>query len=183
MLENVIGKRYAVALSGSIKDDFKLQPALEHLRSLVQAFEVEPSLTSFFAHPSIPMDKKEALLSKLCDRFKVDDGVRNLVKMLNERKKVLFLENIADYFESVVDNRLNQVRVRVLSACPLEKKQSQKLESSLQRILNKNILIETEVNESLIGGLALEVGSVVVDATIKNRLAQLKRSIEQEEVG
>ena len=97
-------------------------------------------------------------------------------------ERILFLKNISDYFESVVDERLNQVRVSVISAHPLTDENIEKLKTGLNRILGKTVLIETTEDQSLIAGIQLQVGDQVADATIKNRLAILKRTIEKEEV-
>ena len=182
MIENVVSKRYAKALSGSIADESMLNRALENLKDFGDAFESDRQLERFFSHPGISEAKKNALVSQLCDRLQAESVVRNLLAMLTQRRKILFLKNIAGYFESVVDERLNQVRVNVTSAYPLTSKNIDKLETGLSRILGKTIRIETSEDQSLIGGIQLQVGDQVADATIKNRLAILKRTIEKEEV-
>ena len=182
MIGNVISKRYAKALSGSIADESILNRALENLKDFGDAFEADRQLEHFFSHPGISEAKKNALVSQLCDRLKAENVVRNLLAMLTQRRKILFLKNIAGYFEAVVDERLNQVRVNVTSAHPLTSENIEKLEVGLNRILGKTILIVTREDQTLIGGIQLQVGDQVADATIKNRLAILKRTIEREEV-
>ena len=182
MIENVISKRYARALSGSISDESSLRRALENLKDFGGAFGADRQLERFFSHPGISVAKKNALVSELCDRLKTENVVRNLLGILVQRRKILFLKNIADYFESVVDERLNQVRVSVISAHPLTDENIEKLKTGLNQILGKTVLIETTEDESLIAGIQLQVGDQVADATIKNRLAILKRTIEKEEV-
>ena len=182
MIGNVISKRYAKALSGSIADESILNRALENLKDFGDAFEADRQLERFFSHPGIPEAKKNALVSQLCDRLKAENVVRNLLAMLTQRRKILFLKNIAGYFEAVVDERLNQVRVNVTSAHPLTSENIEKLEVGLNGILGKTILIVTREDQTLIGGIQLQVGDQVADATIKNRLAILKRTIEKEEV-
>ncbi|KMP11108.1 ATP synthase F1 subunit delta [Candidatus Nitromaritima sp. SCGC AAA799-C22] len=182
MIENVISKRYAKALSDSIEDEGLLHRAQENLRAFREAFEADRQLGRFFSHPGISVEKKNDLVREFCDRVQAENVVRNLMAMLTERKKVLFLKNIADYFDLVVDERLNQVRVHVTSAHPLTKDNIDKLKTGLKRILGKTVLIDTREDASLIGGIQLQVGDQVADATIKNRLAILKRTIEKEEV-
>ena len=181
MIENVISKRYAKALSGSIADESALRRALDNLKDFGSAFETDRQLERFFSHPGISVAKKNALVGQLCDRLKAENVVRNLLALLIQRRKILFLKNIADYFESVVDQRLNQIRVSVISAHPLTDENIEKLKVGLKQILGKTILIETSEDQTLIGGIQLQVGDQVADATIKNRLAILKRTIEKEE--
>lgn len=182
MIENQIGKRFADALSNSITDDKRLQTALENLRWFQDAFKTEPDLNRFFIHPTFPQENKAALVKEMCDRVSALDEVRNLLKLLVDRNKMMFLKNIAEFFENAVAKRLSQVRVNVVSAYPLTDSQLKKLQSNLEKILGKSAIIEASIDDSLIGGLRLNVGSLVADATLKNSLALMKRSIEQEEV-
>jgi len=182
MIENLIGKRYAEALSSSVKDDSRLDSVLENLQALQGAFEVQGQLSGIFANPAIPLEKKNNLVEALCDRLKVEQGVRNLMLMLSERNKVLFLKNISEDFETIVDRRLNQVRVSVRSADKLTNANIERLRSALSDNFGKTVLIDTHVDESLIGGVQLKIGDQVADATIKNRLTLLKQILEKEEV-
>ena len=74
------------------------------------------------------------------------------------------------------------MRVNVTSAHPLTKPNMDRLKAALNEILGKTILIDTDVDESLIGGIMLRIGDQVADDTIRNRLEILKRTIENEEV-
>jgi len=122
------------------------------------------------------------VVREICSRLEVDEKVANMMTLLNERGKVLFLGKIVEYFEQVVDRRLNQTRVQVTSAHPLTTENIDRLKTALNKILGKTILIDTEVDESLIGGIMLRIGDQVADDTIRNRLEILKRTIEKEEV-
>ncbi len=182
MIENLIGKRYAEALSDSVKEDSLLNPVLENLQACKSAFDTQEKLVRFFSHPTISLDKKTGMAKALCDRLKVEQAVCNLMVLLSERKKILFLGKITEFFEKIVDQRLNQVRVSVRSAHKLTKANIERLRSALAGILGKAVLIDVHIDESLIGGVQLKIGDQVADATIKNRLTLLKQKLEKEEV-
>ena len=74
------------------------------------------------------------------------------------------------------------MRVQVTSAHHLTTANTDRLKAALNKILGKTILIDTEVDESLIGGIMLRIGDQVADDSIRNRLEILKRTIENEEV-
>ncbi len=182
MLENQVGKRYAEALSGNISDTAMLEKALEKLRSFDEAIKTGQELARFFEHPSIPSEKKKNVIQELCSRLAVEEHVSSLMVLLNERGRIEYLGKIIEYFEQVVDRRLNRMRVHVISAHPLTPANTDRLKAALNKILGKTILIDTEVDESLIGGIMLRIGDHVADDTIRNRLDILKRTIENEEV-
>ncbi len=182
MLENQIGKRYAEALSGSITDGDVLEKALGNLKSFQGVMNAEKQLPSFFGHPSIATEKKKNVVQEICRRLQVEDKVSMMLVMLNERGKILYLEKIVEYFEKAVDRRLSRERVQVIAAYPLTDENVDRLKVALNKIIGKTILIDTEVDESLIGGIMLRIGDQVADDTIRNRLKMLKRTIEKEEV-
>lgn len=182
MIENLIGKRYAEALSGGVKEDSLLDVVLGNLRALQGAFEGESQLSGFFANPAVPLQKKNDMVGALCDRLKVERAVRNLALLLSERNKILFLKNISENFETIVDRRLNQIRAFVRSADKLSTGDVDRLRSALSDNFGKTVLIDARVDESLIGGVQLRIGDQVVDATVRNRLTLLKHKLEKEEV-
>ncbi|CAI2718065.1 ATP synthase F1 subunit delta [Nitrospina watsonii] len=182
MIENQIGKRFSEALSSSIQDDTRLQEALDHVCDLDDAIESDPKLPKFFLHPSVSDKKKLEFVMSLCDAIPAGKEVRKLAEMLVQRNKMTYLKNVREYFDKTVADRLNQVRVKIVSAYPVSEEQLNKLKSSLDQALGKSAVIESQVDESLLGGVRVSIGSWVADATIKNRLALLRRSIEKEEV-
>ncbi len=179
MLENAIGKRYADALSRSIPDDSKLDGALEHLNSLNQAFTDQPELKRFFSHPGIPLDRKEEMVRNLCSQMNIGTEILNLALMLTERLKILFLGSIVAHFEKAVDARLNQVRVSAVGTYALDADQVNRLTEALNRILGKKIIIETRVDASILGGLIVQIGDQVADASLRNSLSIMKQAIEK----
>ena len=181
MIENQIGKRFAEALSDAIQDTAALNPALEALKALREGFETEPHLGRFFIHPGIPEERKQALARELCDRLGAPEPVRRLVGILVDRQKMPCIRNIAEYFEEFVDHRLNRIRVKVVSAHPIGQGELDKLKTSLERLLGKTTILESTEDPSVLGGLRLVVGSQVADATLQNRLAQLRHAIRNEE--
>lgn len=182
MIENIIGKRYAEALSSSIKEDSRLSSALENLTDVCGAFEGNPKLARFFANPAISDENKLGFLKDLGGRMDMQPEVKNLLAMLVERRKVLNLKNVLEFFQVTVDQRLGRVRAQISSANELGDKQVKGLTESLEKITGKDVLVETVIDESLIGGIVLRMGSMVADASVKNRLATMKRYIQKEEV-
>ena len=182
MIENIIGKRYAEALSSSIEEDSRLSSALGNLVEICDVFEEDPKLARFFANPAISDENKMGFLQDLGERIKIEPEVKNLLAMLVERRKILRLKNILEFFQGTVDQRLGRVRVKISSASALDDQQVGNLTESLRNITGKDVLVETAIDEGLIGGIVLRMGSLVADASVKNRLATMKRYIQKEEV-
>ena len=182
MIENIIGKRYAKALSFSIDNDLRLSSALGNVENLWDTFHNVPELGVFFSHPGIQIEKKVAMINDLCDKIVVELEVRNLLLTLLARQKIFNLKNVLEHFRNSVDDRLNQIRASVISAFPLEELHIKRISTMLETAYGKKVLIETFVDESIIGGIILRIGGLVADASMKNRLSKMKRYLEKGEV-
>ncbi len=182
MIENIIGKRYAEALSSSIQEDSRLSSALENLTDICGIFQEDSQLARFFSNPAISDENKMGFLKDLEGQLEIEPEVKNLLALLVERRKILRLKNVLEFFQVTVDQRLSRVRAQINSAEELSNKQIENLTESLRKITGKDVLVETVVDESLIGGIVLRMGSLVADASVKNRLAIMKRYIQKEEV-
>ncbi|GIT64933.1 MAG: hypothetical protein Ct9H300mP23_05600 [Nitrospinota bacterium] len=78
------------------------------------------------------------MLLKNFAALQIGNKIGNLLVLLNERGKIIFLEKIIEYFEQVVDRRLNQIRIHVTSAHTLTDVNIDRLKTALNKILEKN---------------------------------------------
>ena len=86
-------------------------------------------------------------------------------------------EDVLDHFIHIARERLNLVDAEVISAVPLTPRQMQIIEIRLIRMLKKQINLAATVDQSLIGGIRIIVGSVVIDDSIKRKLSDMRNSI------
>ena len=96
-----------------------------------------------------------------------------------EHNNILILSDITKHFEYLVETNSNLVNMAITSATELSAEEVEHIKSNIESQLNKKIDVRTEIDKSLIGGVRLRVGNIVIDNTISRRLDMLKNTLTQ----
>jgi F-type H+-transporting ATPase subunit delta len=139
----------------------------------------------FLAHPTLTDEQK---LGFLTDLFKATGGKasilagsseqgNNFLKLLLEYGRVAVLPEIAQHFEALKANVENTVDVTVTSAVPMSAAQQKAVTAALEKRLGRAVRLETEIDETLIGGAVIRAGDVVIDGSLRSRLEGLSNAL------
>ncbi len=142
-------------------------------------------VTKFLANPKLTDDER---LSFLTDLFASAGGKtsilaggnkhgKNFLKLLLEYERVAVLPEIADHFDALKANIENTVDVTVTSASPLSAAQQKAITKALKDRLGREVNLETEIDENLIGGAVISAGDVVIDGSLRARLEGLSNAL------
>lgn len=101
----------------------------------------------------------------------------NFVRILAENKRLPLLPEISALFEQMKANQEKSIKVEVASAFPLEKDLSDRLAQALRGKLQREVTIDTVVDKSLLGGVVVRAGDVVIDGSVRGRLAKLAKAM------
>ena len=139
----------------------------------------------FLARPALTDEEK---LSFLTDLFRSAGGKtsilaggskqgNNFLKLLLEYGRVAVLPEISLHFEVLKANIENTVDVTVTSAAPMSAAQQEAVSSALKERLGRSVRLETEIDETLIGGAVIRAGDVVIDGSLRSRLEGLSNAL------
>lgn len=122
--------------------------------------------------PRITRAERGRLVLDICgDRL--DDGARNLVRLLAENGRLQLLEEIAAQYEALRAQAEGRLDAHVTSARELTQAQQKAIAESLSKRLEREIRLHCDVDESLIGGAVIRAGDLVIDGSLKGRLQRL----------
>lgn len=176
-----IAKRYATALLRVTKDSGDLNQVSDELDRINQEIQGHPNLKTALESPVVVPSKKQAILAKLQEKLGLSPEVFNLVKILIDQDRMITLPMLVLVFRDMADEELGQVRVKVKVAVDLGPEEV-KLKGVLEKALGKKVLLETSLDPGLLGGLWVQVGDRVFDATLKRDLERIKENIAKQAV-
>jgi len=144
-------------------------------RRLAQVREVlsDPEVARVLTNPTIATEQRMALVTDLFDGVEAT----NLAKLLIESNRVRDVEGIAEEFQRLADEAAGRVRATVTTAVELSSKDRDRVAEELSRRLGKEIRLHVEVDPTILGGLKLQYGDHLVDASVATRLQQLRRRL------
>ena len=177
MISFVLAKRYAQAVIDLAREENIIAEVSGDLEDVVGLFEESPDLAFIFADPTISIQKKKDILSVILDKAGVLDLTKRFVYVLLEKNRIVGIEEIAAAYRNIADTIHNRVRTRVVVAFPLGKGDEKKVREALSKLTGKEVILEIEVDENILGGVVAYVGSQVYDWSLANQLEQVKDSL------
>jgi len=172
---DIVAQRYAKALFalGQQEGMAKLEQYGENLSALEGVLEDSPELVRLFHIPVISVAEKQKVLSQVLDKLDVDP--------MAEKERLPLFEEIAEAFGKLLDEAWGVVRGKLLTAVSLSKEQQAGILARLEKQTSKQIALKFEVDPSILGGVVLQVGDNVLDASLRAQLAILRDIIKRGE--
>ena len=169
-----VARRYARALLDAAGPD--ADQVLEQLEGLSRYLESQPELFATLSSPALSHAQRMSLVDTVINNAPgIQPVVANLLKLLNDRNRFGSVPFIARQFRDMVDSRMGRVRGSVTSASKLGDAQVAALKTQLEALTQRNVVLETKVDASLIGGVVAQVGSRMYDGSLRSQLAELGR--------
>jgi F-type H+-transporting ATPase subunit delta len=165
--------RYAKAILETAVSSGKANKVNEDMKSIIAAVNSSADLKDFMGSPIITSEVKMNVLSEVFGSVQAD--TKSLFRLLQENKRFQILEAIATQFNAQFDE-MNGVEVaKVTTAFPITADLEAKILAKATSISTKKITIQNTVDPSIIGGFILRIGDKQYNASVLNRLQELKR--------
>jgi len=112
--------------------------------------------------------------------IKVDPEIERFLKFLVERRRIQYIKEIVIMYQELLDEELNIARGEVITAYPLSSEEKKELEEVLKEYLKKEVILESKVDEEIIGGIKIKIGDLIFDGSLKTQLGKFKEIIKGE---
>ena len=182
MKQLILAKRYAKAIFSLGKEQGKVETYAETLNAIADLFvdsalEVEDALTN----PLYPLEARQKVMAKIAKAVDADRIMSTFLNLLIEKKRVDVLPEIASAVQEMLDRAENISHGSVISAIEIDSALLEKIQATLENITGNKVILETQVDPSIIGGIVAKVGDLVLDGSIRTQLNGLKESIKGRE--
>ncbi len=174
-----IASRYASALFG-LSDEQDDIPALEkNVRILKQALDESADLNRLILSPIYSRDQQRSAIVAIAKKLSLSGIMTNTLALMAEKRRLFIAPTFLSVLEDLIAESKNEITAEILSAKALTKGQLDKLAKSLKSNFSKDIKINAAVDETLIGGMIVKVGSRMIDSTIQAKLNSLQNVMKE----
>jgi F-type H+-transporting ATPase subunit delta len=172
-----IARVYARALFEVAQEHDVLDEVREQLGAFADALNDNRDLAVFFFSPYFSVPEKKDGLGRAVDG--ANPAMENFLEALIERHRMPAIFRIRSEFESLWEEERRLLPVRVTSAVELDDALVRDLGKRIGEQVDREIEISSEVDPDILGGVVLRVGNVILDASIRSRLEQLRKQVAQ----
>ncbi len=174
-----IAGRYAQALFELAKDA-KALPALEaDTDALAAALDTSADLSSMIASPIIGRDEQAGAMAAVAAKMGLSSLTSNTLALMASKRRLFVLPQLVSDLRARIADEKGEMTADVISAATLSAAQSAKLAATLKASVGKTVKLNTTVDESLIGGLIVKLGSTMIDTSVKAKLASLQNAMKE----
>jgi F-type H+-transporting ATPase subunit delta len=140
------------------------------------AVVVDDALSVLLDDPQLTAEKQAELFIRVCGD-KLDEAGKNFVHHLTQNKRLSVLPDVAVLFEKLLAEYQRRQDVKVTSAFELSAEEQDKLKQALAKKLGKEVNLQSDVDKSLIGGVVIRAGDLVIDSSVRGQLQQLAQTL------
>ncbi len=173
-----IASRYARALFDLAKETKKLK-ALETDVSILGELLSSDDFTAMINSPLVSRDAQETAVAAIAKKAKLSALTGNTLGLMAQKGRLFVVPAVANELAALIAEEKGEVTAEVTAAKALTKAQSDKLAKTLKATVGKDVKINTTVDESIIGGLIVKVGSKMIDTSISSKLNALQNSMKE----
>jgi F-type H+-transporting ATPase subunit delta len=172
-----VAQVYARALFEVAKEHKQLDEMRDQLNQFVAALDEHRQMAVFFFSPYFSTDEKKSALKRSVEG--ADPFFMNFLEALLEHHRMPVVFRIRSEYEQLWDEENKQLPVQITSAVALDEKTVKGIGDRISERTGQTVELSSTVDPDLIGGIVLRVGNVILDASIRNRLNQLRKTVAQ----
>jgi F-type H+-transporting ATPase subunit delta len=173
-----IADRYATAVFEIAKEGKKVKALETDLASLTDALTVD-DFSNLISSPMISREEQAGAIVALAKKMKLSPTVANTLNLMATKRRLFVLPQLVTRLREIIAEDKGEVTAEVVTAKALTKTQADKLAKTLKASVGKVVTLNATVDESLIGGLVVKVGSKMIDTSIKSKLDALQNSMKE----
>ncbi|MFC2155070.1 ATP synthase F1 subunit delta [Acidobacteriota bacterium] len=180
MKENSLAKRYASGMIKSVKDEHEYVEIKRELEIFLELLDGNKEFKAGMESNLFSKKQKRELLDVIQKKAKFGEKTFNFLLTMLEQNRLVVLDLIIQYLEELWFERNGVEKLRVFSAVELDEPLEKKLIKNLEQSFDKKIVIEKEVDESLLAGIKIQRGSIFYDFSISGNLRKLRDEMVSE---
>lgn len=175
-MDKLVVKRYAEALFEAAVEMDKLNEFGEQINFVSDVFSQNEELTAIFEHPKLTKADKKEMLDELF-KEQVSVEVLNLCYIMVDKGRNKYIKYVSEEYTKLSNNKLGIVEAKAITAVPMTDEEKEHLQSTLSKKFDKKIELTNFIDNSVIGGVLVEVEGKIIDGSIKGKLHELYKSL------
>ena len=174
---NEVANRYALALFELAKENSELDIIEKNISDLLQLYNNSDELKNFIKNPTQSQSNQLKILNNLASKMSLSKVTNNFLSILITKRRILFLKNIIQNFLLLVSKKKGELKASLITSKNLTNEEVKNLNTELSQAMEATVTFNHTVDENLIGGLKVQIGSLMVDTSIKNKLKKYEQTM------
>jgi F-type H+-transporting ATPase subunit delta len=169
--------RYALALYELANERSELSVVEKDVNELLVIYSTNEEFKNFIKNPTQSQLNQHTVLNKISVEMHLSKIIKNFLSILISKRRIFFLNNIFKNFLLLASKKRGELKASLVSSKSLTNDELKNLNSEISQALGAVVTFDYKVNEDLIGGLKMQIGSLMVDTSIKSKLKKYEQTM------
>ena len=174
-----IAERYATAIFELAREENALDQIANDADTLTAAHTESEAFRDLIQSPIYSRADQQAAIGVLADRMGLHEITANTLKLMASKRRLFVLRDLSRQLREMIARERGEVTAEVTAATELSDAQRSQLADALKQAIGRDVNINLSVDESLIGGLVVKVGSKMIDTSIRSKLDSLQNTMKE----
>lgn len=174
-----IAGRYAIALFELARDENKLDETAQELTGLQALLDESEDFARLVRSPIFSAVEQTQAVAEIAQKAGFSPLTANFLKILAKNRRLFTLTGVIAGFRKLLADHRNELEADIASAVPLTDAQTEELKATLKAKTGKDISLNSRVDPALIGGLIVNIGSRMIDDSVRTKLNNLKMAMKE----
>ncbi len=168
---------YAQALFELSKESTCTEIIEDQTKAILKVLNNNKDFYEMIKNPTITKDEQIKVFEIISEKFEFHNLFKKFINFLINKRRLFFIEKILKDFLSVCSEQRGEIVAKLKTSKKLSENELENIKKDLNQNFGSNIKLEYSQDTSLIGGLLLQVGSIMIDTSIKNKLKQVEKQM------
>ena len=167
-------ERYSRALFEVTKELNELEKVENDIKNFQLLLKSNLDIQNFIKDPTQTIEQQNLVLSFLSDKFNYSKSLKNFFLLLIEKRRIFFVKKIFESFLKICSRERGEIKASLISSKDLSEVELEEISKDLSKTMGSKLKFDYKFDKELIGGLKLQLGSYMIDTSIKNKLKKYK---------
>ena len=158
-------------------ENSELEAVERHVSELLNIYSMSESLRIFIKNPTQSQANQLEILNKISTQMNLSKIIKNFLGVLVIKRRIFFIKKIFLNFLSLASKQRGELKASLISSKNLTSEELENLSKDLSKTMGAAIALDYVVDENLIGGLKVQIGSLMIDTSIRNKLKKYEQTM------
>ena len=170
-------ERYSRALFEAVKDSNELDKTEDDVKNLKSILNSSSELKNFLKNPTQQITNQNNVINILAENLLFSKNLKNFLLLLIKKRRIFFVDKILESFLRLCLNKRGEIKASLISSKELSKDELEAISKDISQSMGSIIKFDYKFDKELIGGLKLQLGSFMIDTSLKNKLKKYEQAM------
>ena len=167
--------RYARAIFELAQENSELDSIEKKFKDLLLVYNSNKELENFVRNPTKSFENQIEVMNKISELMQFSKLLKDFLSILVTKRRIFFLKKIIASFLKLSSEKRGELTAQLISSKNLTAEELKNISDELSKVVGSEINFDYKVDQNLIGGFKMQIGSLMIDTSIKNKLSKYKQ--------